>query len=170
MSIEKQTPSSSRSLSRGERFRRRVVAPTVVILGSTAAVAALHSSSSADREPQAEIPKQAVEHVVITGEFKEGETPQETAMHLIKMAVENGTYKAFSRVGVSEDTDVLEAVGSLPVFDQATEALNEAGYGDVLPDAGDKLKLGLDVTADDEENLSYEVTDAEIIDLPNNQQ
>lgn len=148
----------------------RRAAPLVVLLGGTAAFAAL--SMGEDAEPRTAAAEQAsmrTVHGSAVGEFKEGEAPQETAMQIIQMAVENNTYKAFTELGVGEDTDVLEILEDLPVYNQANEALDMAG-SDVLPDAGDKLMIELDVTVDNNKHVSYEVTDAKIIDIENNRE
>jgi hypothetical protein len=165
MTTEK-TPSPAR-LTRREKLRNRVLIPTTVVLGGVATVMAMNGSAEKTSAPES--PEQVTVHVDFNGEFEEGVALQETVMNSIKMAVENAAYKGFSELGVSEDTDVIKIVNEVPVYDAANEAL-EMGDNGELPDPGDPFTGEGNVTVDKDKNVSFEVTDAEIIDIPNNQQ
>ena len=101
------------------------------------------------------------------------------AENLIRKAVYEGAVNAYvsvsagSAVETTEDVDLREIVDALPVYDQATELLEMAGYNEVTPDEGDILKAIVDVTVEQETGskpvVTYQVTNATIEDITNNQ-
>lgn len=79
-------------------------------------------------------------------------------------AVRGAILEASTSLAESTDID-MGAVMDLPVYEQATEALELAGYDEVLPDAGDTFTVRVKVSADEQGDVSYKILDASIKDI-----
>lgn len=84
-------------------------------------------------------------------------------------AIQKGLGLAAERLDVNR-IDFTEMIDELPIYDNAMKAVEMAHEDGVTPDKGDKLSVSIEVTEDSEKNISYEVTDATIIDISNNQE
>lgn len=155
-------------MSMPEAFKKnmnKIVAPVAVSVGLGAA--AYHAASEKDIKPETTPVATVTVHAAGKFEGSDSDWGQGTAERVIKSAVE----KALANIsGARNDAslDVRKVIETLPVYDEASTALDMAGYDEVLPDRGDVLSVGVEVSLDPDNNISYEVTDAEIEDIPNN--
>lgn len=83
-------------------------------------------------------------------------------------AIRKGLVLAAARLSVN-GIDFTEQVGELSTYDSAMKAVEMAHEAGGIPDKGDKYRVTIEETEDSAGNIEYEVTDAEIIDIPNNQ-
>lgn len=171
MSPETQT--SRHELTRKQKLARRLIAPVALIAAGGAVAYGTSDGSSPETQEHAEAYASATVRAEQIVEFG-GDSDtwgHDTAERAIKLAVKEG----LNHVGAStsnspfESLDIKKLIDELPVYEQADKALEMAGYGEVLPDVGDKLAVEVDVTVDSNHALTYEVIDADIKDLPNNQ-
>lgn len=170
MSLEKPT-SPSVELTRKQKIARRFL-PIALLAGGATAFGIAETSS--DEKPEKE---QAYSITVQTyAEMELGGSDEGwghgAAENLIRRNLANGVAKALSRQAEYEsdpDDHVVEIVESVPVYEQADLALKKAHYQDVAPDEGDKLSIQMNVTLDPDNKVSYEIVEAEIEDISNNQ-
>lgn len=83
-------------------------------------------------------------------------------------AIENALKDANSRLSV-DGIDFTKKISELSTYDSASKAVGMALEDGVIPDIDDKLRVDIEVTEDSDKNVSYVVTDAELIDIANNQ-
>ncbi len=114
----------------------------------------------------------AIAEATATTQFGGGASDWEhgTATRAIQEAVNEAAATALAEAGAPANTNIEEIVSTLPVYDQANLALEMANQDGIVPDTGDKFIVSVEVKADSDKNISYEVVGAEIKDLPNNQQ
>lgn len=175
MNPEKQTPRSSESLSRKQKLLRRAVPLALLVSGGAAVGTELINDS-----PEAQVSARAMATAHASGEFggSESDWGHGTAETLIKEAVYEGAVHAYAKIVVNHDNetevDLAEIVESLPVYDQASDALEMAGYTEVTPDRGDVFDVNVEVVAErngtKDPTITYVVTGASIKDIENNQQ
>lgn len=134
---------------------------TVAAIGLTAAAAA---SLGGEKEEQPAV----VASVSVDAADTIGRSASGWEHGAAERAIEKGLEQAAASLKV-EGVDFTEEFAELPTYDNAMEAVEMAREDGLIADKGDKMKVSIDVTADSNDNVSYEVTDAEIIDIPNNQ-
>jgi len=88
--------------------------------------------------------------------------------------LELGAAQQAIREGLEEKKDDMAAahidIDQLPVFDTAVKAVKMADENNnIVVDEGDKIKVRFYVVKTEDNNVSLELTDAKVIDLPNNQ-
>ncbi|MBC7512118.1 hypothetical protein H7142_00440 [Candidatus Saccharibacteria bacterium] len=166
MNHETQTNSKSK-LTRKQKLARHFM--PVALLAAGASAYGANELLSDNDTPKAE----ATVLVHASAKFEGGEEGwgHKTAQNLILYAVGKGAMQtSVSTMETAADpSSVAEMAESLPVYDQATEALEMAHYNDVVPDVGDILTIEVEVTTNSDQNVSYEVVSAEIKDISNNQ-
>lgn len=93
------------------------------------------------------------------------------ATRAVEQALKEGIEKALSKAGMDGSaSSVQKIIDDLPTYTNVGKAIEKAGEdNDFVPDPGDLFTVDLEVTAAGED-ISYEITDATIIDIPNNQQ
>lgn len=171
MNPEKQTSSSE--LTRKQKLARRFAPVALLAAGAATFGAVEHSGPDEHDKREAVAEATAMVHTESMVKFGGSESGwgHGAAEKAIHVAVKEG----LTKVGVmtddvsSEKLDIEKVVSELPVYEQAELVLEMAGYENVSPDEGDVLVVGVDVTLDTEDGVSYEVTDAHIEDLHNNQ-
>ena len=156
-------------LTRKQKLARRFV-PLALLASGAAVYGAAETAGHDDRhENLAEATTTAHATVELGGaDSGWGHTAAEKA---IQRAVAEGlTHVAVETPDTPADKlDIDAVIADLPVYAQADKALEMAGYDTALPDKGDVLSVDVEVTLDADHAVSYEVTDAHITDLPNNQ-
>ncbi|MES2876205.1 MAG: hypothetical protein V4678_01920 [Patescibacteria group bacterium] len=171
MNLEKQKKHKA-ELSRRQKLARRFL-PVAILAGGASVLGA--EMLTTDNEPSHEAHAEVTVPAFASAEFNgsEGDWGHGTAENIILYALGEGASKAFAAVQLEGEApktpdDVVKAVENLPVYDQANEALEMAGYNEIVPDDGDKLTIEIAVTADSSGDVSYEVVDAVIEDIKNN--
>ncbi len=157
------------------RNPNRLFAP---LAGATAIAAGVFAVQSAFADKPADKPYDRAEALVhastsVSEEIGDAESGwgHGAAERAIEKAVRKAVEASLDIMSPVRTADIDKLIKELPVFNQANEALDMAGYDEVVPDVGDQLELAVEVTVDSNmEDVSYEVTDAKIIDLPNNQE
>ena len=159
----------SPELSRKQKLVRRFVPLALVASGAGVG----YGLSQGEHEPRAESYPAASVSVRTAVELGNSETgwghgAAEKAIHL---ALRESLQKiaVLESDGSGEPLDIDEVLAELPVYDQAEAALEMAHYDEMLPDAGDTLSVELTTTLDSKDKAAYEITDAQINDLKNNQ-
>lgn len=170
METETQKSPSSENLTRKQKVLRRFL-PVVLVAGGAAAygVSELQSNDKESPEASGEMTAHVMARATTAFGGAESDWGHGTAERLIREALSRGVPLAFSKMNTTKDMsseEIDEIVEELPVFEQADEALEIAGYDDIVPDVGDKMTVTIDVTADSSEHVSYEVTAAQIEDVP----
>lgn len=172
MSIEKPTRSTS-ELSRKQKIARRFL-PVVLIASGVAYGIAEHQSdeTNTEYEVSAEASATVSAHAIV--EFGKSKTGwgHGTAEKAIQEALTDGLSRVSiaTTPGENQPLDIEQVLKTIPVYDQAEMVLELANYAEIAPDPGDELRVGLDVTLYSGNKVSYDITGAEIQDIPNNQQ
>lgn len=181
MNPEKQTPRSSESLNRKQKLLRRAV-PITLLLGAGGAVGIDRLNDADDSHEAHGFAMNAKVAAQASGKFggSESDWGNGTAEDLIRKAVHEGAAHALANIstgteqGGAADYDLQAIIDALPVYDQANQALEMADYTSVTPDKGDLLAVSVAVNTewngDSKPVVTYEVTDAKIEDIENNQQ
>ena len=166
-----ETPTArSLELTRRQKIVKRLVPLVLGLTGIGAGVGYLaHESFQSEKEATPEVATGFDVTVTNSAEFAAGTEGWglNTAENLILYSLGEAVAEKAATVEPSGEFDaaaVAEQLESVPVFEQAGKALDMAGYNDVLPDAGDELQISLDVNVGDDNDVSYEVSDAKIID------
>jgi hypothetical protein len=170
MDQEKQKKQTSRSeLTRKQKLARRFL-PVALLAGGAVGVG-VHEITKDNPENDAFFAKATVS-VQTSEEFGGSDEGwgQGTAERAIKEAVEKGIERIDIKSTEFDNIDIPQVVEELPVLEQAAEVLETAGYNEVVPDPGDELNVEVAVTADSTGDVSYEVTNAKITDITNNNQ
>jgi hypothetical protein len=170
MNLEIQTDNIEDQLTRRQKLVRRVGAP----LAAIAALGTLHFGTSHEGSPRAEslVVETATATSTASSEFGGSESGYEhgATVSAIENALTEGIPEALDKVGAPGNINVEEIVDETPKFEQANQALEMAKKKiDVIVDEGDVVNVTVKVKADEYSNISYKVTDAEIIDVHNNQ-
>lgn len=128
--------------------------------------------SGEEKEPETKA--EAIVNVTAVSQFEGADSGwgHSTAERAITEAVHEGAATAFESIDNGElefaDGELEEIIEALPVYDEAYDVLDMAGYNEIIPDEGDKLHIDVEVTANTDKEVSYVVKHAEIQDLPNN--
>lgn len=153
------------TLTRRQKIARRL-APIALLTAGVAGAGynTLSESSHGSHEPETS------SSVIATGvsEFGGEASGWEhgAATRAIESAVTEGAESLLQENGTTSD-EIETIVDELPTYDQANVALDLAG-GDIYPDKNDQMHVTVEVESDKDGNISYDVTDASIVDLPNN--
>ncbi len=129
------------------------------------AVAATHDSGEDAKKAQAPTP---VESVSADGTDVIGRSDSGWDQGAAERAIEKGLEKATRTLG-KKGIDVGPQIAELPTYDNSMKAVEIAREDGAVADKGDKMKVTIEVTADSDSHVSYEVKDAEIVDLPNSE-
>lgn len=175
MSHENTQTRSPENLTRRQKLLRRVAAP----LAAIAALSALHHGVSGDKNPEPEAAfgkASATNTVTVSTQLGGAESGwgHDAATSLIEEALDEGVHSTEFDLNQDGKSDISEKeiekiISKEPTYNQANQLLDEAGYDEALPDEGDILQATITVTTDTDKNVSYKIDDAEIKDLPNNQ-
>jgi len=174
MNPEKTKIASSENLTRRQKLLRRAV-PIAFLAAGTAGAVGYELSQDNDIQPEtssAEVTTTVSVSTELGG--AESDWGHGAATSLIEEAVAEGVDNAVFDLDHDGKSDISEKeteemLGQVPTYDQANQLLNEAGYNKALPDEGDILQATIAVTTDTDKNVSYKIIDAEIKDIPNNQ-
>ncbi|HEY0965647.1 MAG TPA: hypothetical protein VGE13_04155 [Candidatus Saccharimonadales bacterium] len=155
---------------RSPRNRNKLIPPAIVasVVGGVA-LAAIASPDSPEKAPYVEVSASAHGEDVI-GRSESGWI-EGAATRAVEEALEKGIAKVLAESGIDGGASSVQAImKDLPTYTKVGDAIEKAGDDkDFIPDSGDKFAVDLEVTAAGKD-ISYEVTDAYIVDLPNNQQ
>lgn len=164
-------------LSRAQKIARRLL-PAVLVAGGVGGYAA-HEGLSADNETHPEVATASASATVsVETQVEFGGSDEGWGHGAAEKAIRESLVTGLTHMSIevspdhekTPELDIQHVIETIPIYDEAEAVLKMAGYGDTLPDAGDKLVVDMEVTLDDDNKVSYEVKDAEIIDLSNNQQ
>lgn len=145
-----------------DKNKNKLAASVAIVgLGATAAYAA--SGHETERSPA------AVASVLVEATETVGGSDSDWEHGAAERAIKKALALAASQIDVN-GINFTEQISELPTYDSANKAVEMANEDKVVPDEGDKFKITIEVVADSDNKISYEVTDAETIDIPNNQQ
>ena len=168
---------SSETLSRRQKLLRRAV-PLALLAGGVSAYG-VSQVASADKDTRPEAYAQVTAAATAVGEFggSESDWGHGTAESLLKKALAEGVVHAYAGMDMDgngkadlSDEELESIIDELPTYEQADQLLEDARYNEIMPDKGDRLLVEVKVTADSDKHVSYEVVDAKIQDVANNQQ
>jgi hypothetical protein len=170
MNPEKQT--SRPELSRKQKLVRRFLPLAFVAAGGSVGYGAAEASSPEHRSEAVAEASTSV-HTSKTVELGNAETGW--GYGAAERAIQSALIDGLNHIDVltpetpEEPVDIGAVVADLPVYEQANEALEMAGYDQALADSKDTLTVELDVKLTDDHTVTYEVTGATITDTPNTQ-
>lgn len=180
-----QTPTrSSENLTRGQKLLRRAVPLALITAGvagggAYAGYEALHDDPK--KAEKTEAYAQATSHATGKAEIGGSDSgwTHGAAERALQEAIYDGAVNAFANIQTTTDAkgvefaitteEIKSIVEALPVYNQANQALDFTD-SKAVPDPGDKLLIEVEVTADTDKHVEYEVVDAAIEDIPNNQE
>lgn len=176
-SYDKNTNDAANRLTRGQKLLRRALPFMLLMSGGSAGVYAVNGEAP-EKQRNMEAPATATTTTYVEGEFGGSEEGWGigSAQNLIKTGLFEGAVTAYSQLATENNDftisqeEVEDIVQKQPTYEQAGELLTEAGYKDIMPEAGDVLGATLEVTVDTNKTITYEVVDANIEDLPNSAQ
>jgi len=144
--------------------KNKLVASIAVIgLGITAA-----SMANGDGENEKQKQPAVTSSVSVSATETVGGTDTGWDHGAAERAIEEGLKKAAAMLYVN-GIDFTEKFDELPTYDNAMKAVEILNEENGMLRSGAKISVSTEVTADSEGNVSYEVTDAKVIDTPNNQ-
>lgn len=178
MKPEQTSTRSSENLTRRQKLLRRA-APlallTAGVVGGGGYAAHELSNDDAKDAKESTFLIEVTTHASATTKIGTSESgwTHGAAHRALESAVYEGATEAFSRMDgdfTITDDEIASIVKELPMYDQAGDVLSKADIADVVPDDGDLLSVEVAVTADSDKHVEYEIIDAHIEDVPNNQQ
>jgi|GEM_PF-5978654 hypothetical protein len=143
-----------------QRRNKNILVSSLLTVGLSAAAA---QAISNDKEKTHEV---AVSASASATEAVGGEDSGWT-QGAAERAIEAALAAATAHLSVN-NIDFTEKINELPTYDNASKAVEMALEDGAIPDKGDKLRVDIEVTEDSDKNISYVVTDAELIDISNN--
>ncbi len=175
MNPNKNKNSSSENMTRRQKLLQRGV-PALLLTMGTVTGAGVVANNLLQEKGKSDPVITATTNTVAVSEFGGAEDGWEhgSAQDALKAALTRGVIAAYEKIDVNadgqadvSDDEIEQIIDQLPTYDQANDALKMAKEeNSVIPDRDDEILVEVEVTADSDKHVSYEITDAKINDLP----